>query len=235
MSIVIIVVTVAAVMIVIERLGTGRKWPQVRGCFDVPSKRIHNLARRHLESGKPMKPLLVLLLLSLAVICTAQKDAGPPSAADFQLSLPKPLTTVNIVDDSPADAPIKCLGTADAYMMPISGDRVWIWVEANNLQIQNVSGNSTVRAAVRLLTTDVRGNQRSGILQLKPQVPGSVLRFMGAASRKIYSSTDYHLRPAIAPTAKAHVLSATFEDGSTWVNKAGCSFEARSKFTGCPH
>jgi hypothetical protein len=183
-----------------------------------------------------MKPIPALRLLSLAVICTAQKDAGPPSPADWQLPLPEPLTTVHIVDDSPPDAPIKCFGTADAYMQAISGDRVWVWVEANNLQIQNVSSKSTVRAAVRLLTTDVRGNQRSAISQLKPQDPGRILRFMGqVASRKIYSSTDYNLQPAVTPTVKAHALSATFADGSSWVNKAGCSLEVgiQSKITGC--
>lgn len=185
-----------------------------------------------------MRLILALSFLSLALTCAAQRDAGPPSPADLQLPPPEPLKTVYIVDDSPPDAPIKCFGTADAYMQPISGDRVWVWVAANNLQLQNVSNKSTVRSAVRLLTTDVRGNQRSAILQLKPQSPGGILRFMGAqgASRKISFSADYNQQAPITPIAKAHVLSATFDDGSTWVNKAGCSLEVGTspKLTGCP-
>lgn len=171
-----------------------------------------------------MKRALTMLLL--ATMCVAQVNNGP-DPADSHLPLPKPLATVNIVDDAPAGAPIKCFGTADAYMKPISGDRIMVWIEENNLHFENVSGRPILNGRVEVLTTDVKGGSYHIGIELGAYRPSQTGKFMGVTvpgsdnhlplkHAAKYTSADYSLAPDVTPTAIAHVLTVTFADGSTW-------------------
>ena len=170
-----------------------------------------------------MKTALVVLLFSLAAV--AQQNG--PNPADSHLPLPKPLATVNIVDDSAKDAPIKCFGTADAYMKPISGDRIMAWIEENNLHVQNVSSRPILNGKMEVWTSDIKGTRYHIGIELCTYKPSQTRKFLGVKvpgsdnhlplkHAAKYASADYHLMPDVAPTAIAHVLSVTFADGSTW-------------------
>lgn len=166
----------------------------------------------------------ILVPLLAAAACVAQMNTG---ANDEHLPLPKPIATVNIVDDSSSDAPIKFSGTADAYVKPISGDRMMVWIEENNLHFQNVSGRPIRSGMAEVLTTDSKGNRYHIGLELGAYKPGQTAKFMGVKvpgsdnhlplkHRNKYTNAEYNLKPDGTPTATAHVLSVVFSDGSTW-------------------
>lgn len=102
-----------------------------------------------------MKTKTLLLLFCLVFLCQAQEQN---KQTDEHLPLPKPSATVNIVDDAVAGSPIKCFGTADAYVKPISGDRMMVWIEENNLHFQNISSQEIVGGSAEVYTTDTKGN-----------------------------------------------------------------------------
>jgi len=150
---------------------------------------------------------------------------------DEHMPLPKPIATVNIEDDSPSDAPIKCFGTADAYVKPISADRMLVWIEENNLRFQNVSGKPILGGVAELSSSDSKGNQYHGWQSLGASKPGQTATLMGVKvpgsdhhipwkHRSTYSLADYNLKPDVTPTATPHVIIVKFADGSRWEDKS---------------
>jgi hypothetical protein len=166
--------------------------------------------------------------LFLATLCMAQDR----STLDEYLPLPTPVATVNIVDDALAGSPIKFFGTADAYVKPISGDRMMVWIEENNLHFQNISHQEIVGGFGEVYTTDTKGNQYHIGMGLGASNPGRIRTFLGIEGSKhrnpnkhknVYTSADYHLKPDVAPSATAHAIIVKFADGSKWVDESRLS------------
>jgi hypothetical protein len=181
---------------------------------------------------------LHLALLLLTVVCVAQQNPDQqnpaltnPSLTNEHLPLPKPSATVDIVDDALAGSPIKFFGTADAYVKPISGDGVMVWIEENNLHIQNISDKEIVKGEAEAYSTDTKGNRYHfwmGLGAFKPgdtktllgvKVPGSQ-HHLSFKHRNVYASSDYDLKPDKTPSATAHAVIVKFADGSTWVDES---------------
>jgi hypothetical protein len=164
-------------------------------------------------------PRLISFLV-LAVTVLAQNH-------DDHLPLPRAISTVNVIDDSAPEAPVKIFGTGDAYVKNLSGNRLMLWVEENNLQYQNVSGKDITSGKLEVLMTDVRGNLIQHVRALGVFRAGMVKKVQGMkqpdgrihvppGAQWTMSRAEYDLKPYQTPTVKAHVLEVTFTDGTTW-------------------
>jgi hypothetical protein len=138
--------------------------------------------------------------------------------------LPRPIAIVKIRDVGPADAPARCVGTANAYVKPQPDDKIMTWVEETTLSVKNVSDKDILKMVVRLTLVDVRGNSTEHVWELyTPDVilqPGKV-RNVGrgkhwGGARPTVAQAEYDSTPEVKPSVDCHVESAFFTDGSTW-------------------
>jgi hypothetical protein len=146
------------------------------------------------------------------------------AATKGDLPLPLPTATVKIRDIGPADAPARCIGTANAYVKPQPNDEIMTWVEETNLSVKNVSDKDILKVVVKLTLLDVRGNSTDHVWELyTPNVilePGK-RRGIGrgrhwSGARPTISQAEYNSRPEVKPTVDCHVGSVFFTDGSAW-------------------
>lgn len=169
----------------------------------------------------PLNSMLSVIFMSGALAAQTAVTSG-------DLPLPPPTAIVQIQDVGPADAPARCIGTANAYVKPQPHGEVMTWVEETNLSVKNVSTRDVAKMIVKLNLVDVRGNTTEHIWQLyTPGVilePGSVRkvgrgRHWGGA-RPTVPQSDYDSSPEVKPKVECHVDSVFFSDGSAWPDGA---------------
>jgi hypothetical protein len=139
---------------------------------------------------------------------------------------PPPIATINISDIGLRISPVTCSGTADVYVDRKSDGTVSSWVEGNHLQITNVSSKVITKMLVEVRWQDVHGESTSvirydldftdptGSLQ-----PGGSWKTSGghASGPKVnHKAADFDGLPAVAPKLRAHALSVTFSDGTSY-------------------
>jgi hypothetical protein len=152
---------------------------------------------------------------------------------------PQPVTTISIEDIGKKGAPVKFSGTADAYVdeaIKDLPDGVGLYVEENNLQIENVSDKTIAKMIVIIRTTDVRGNMGMSVRHFSNNYKGYMPGFAGQAlatltfpsgrkhvmtMTKVITQKEYHLKPYVAPTAKVFVVWVQFSNGEEWVDREG--------------
>jgi hypothetical protein len=175
-----------------------------------------------MEQGAEMRTTLrtITTLIVLLVL-----SALSPSQNFGDLPLPAPLATVNIVDSGQANSPVKCLGTANAYVKPQPDGTIMLWVEEANLSIKNVSQDDIAQMIIVLHLSDVRGNMikhiwardytSGGNLRAGEGRPVGTGRHVPGA-RTVMPTAEYDSTPPVTPKVNAHVVAVTFADGSMW-------------------
>ena len=168
-----------------------------------------------------MKTISAIFLLAGAALAQTAVTKG-------DLPLPDPIATIKIRDIGAADAPARCIGTANAYVKAQPNDEVMTWVEETNLSVKNVSHKDILKMVVKLNLVDVRGNGTDHTWELyNPNVilqPGRV-RDIGrgrhwSGARPTVSQAEYDSAPEVKPTVVCRVDSVFFTDGSTWPDGA---------------
>lgn len=137
-----------------------------------------------------------------------------------------PTATFNITDIGNAIAPVKCSGTAEAYVDRKPDGTVSSWVENNHLLITNVSSKVITKMLIEERWQDVHGEGTSVInYDLNFADPADSIRPGGnwstsgahhSGPKVKHTAADFDRIPVVVPKARAHAISVTFIDGSTY-------------------
>jgi hypothetical protein len=156
---------------------------------------------------------VALLLISTSVL--AHDHPWPP-----------PIAAINITDIGLRVSPVTCSGTADVYVDRKSYGTVSSWVEGNHLQITNVSSKVITKMLVEVRWQDIHGEGTSVIrydLDFTDPTdsiqPGGSWKTSGAHApgpKVNHKAADFDSLPANAPKLRAHALSVTFSDGTSY-------------------
>ena len=106
-----------------------------------------------------------------------------------------------------------------------------VWIEENNLQVQNISDKEIVGGSAEVYTTDTKGDQYHIGMGLGASKPGQIKTLIGVKvpgsdhhlplkHRNVYTSAEYQFKPDVTPTATAHAIIVKFADGSKWVDQS---------------
>jgi hypothetical protein len=160
------------------------------------------------------KQLILIFALTLPVVGQTKGDSP----------LPAPVSVFDITDSNVEGSPVKCLGTANAYVKPQPKDQVMTWVEETNLSFKNVSEDSIVETILVLHWKDVRGNLSKSVWRIttsdSPILPNGV-RAVGKGKhqsgyRPTTTQADFDASPVVVPSVDCRAVAVVFADGYVW-------------------
>jgi hypothetical protein len=139
---------------------------------------------------------------------------------------PSPTATFAVTDVGSRISPITCSGTTSLHVDRKSDGTVASWVGGNHLTITNVSDKIITKVLLEVRWQDAHGEGNSVIHydldfsdpadSLQPGGHWTTSGVHGNMPKMKHTAAEFDSLPTIAPKLRAHALSVTFSDGSTY-------------------